>query len=104
MSFLLSSNPPTPQVVLIPERLGEAHVGTFDQNGGFSFDNLAPGAYKLYAFQEVSEGSWEDPDFVKEIKNGGVDIQLNEGNVQSTEVPLLLKSDLAPILRKLGLE
>ena len=90
--------------MLIPERLGEAHVGTFDQNGGFSFDNLAPGAYKLYAFQEVSEGSWEDPDFVKEIKNGGVDIQLNEGNVQSTEVPLLLKSDLAPILRKLGLE
>jgi hypothetical protein len=99
------SGPLTPQVVLIPEKpQGDTRVGLFDQNGSFSFDNLAPGAYKLYAFQEVPEGSWEDPDFVKEIKNGGVDIQLSEGDVQSTEVPLLLKADLGPTLKKLGLE
>ena len=96
---------PTPQVVLIPERTqGETRTSFLDQNGGFSFDNLAPGAYRLYAFEGVPEGSWEDPDFVKEIKDRGVDIQLSEGDVQSTEVPLLLRSDLAPILRRLGLE
>jgi hypothetical protein len=105
VSGVREKNPLTPQVVLIPEKpQGETRLGLFDQNGVFSFNNLAPGAYKLYAFQEVPEGSWEDPDFVKEIKQRSVDILLSEGDVQSTEVPLLLKTDLAPILRKLGLE
>jgi hypothetical protein len=93
-----------PQVVLVPETLGETCLGIVDQNGGFYFDNLAPGAYKLFAFEQVPDGLWEDPDFLKEIKNKAVDIRLSEEDAQSKEVQLLLKADLAPILRKLGLE
>ncbi len=93
------------QVVLIPAPgHGDALAAVADQNGGFAFDNLAPGAYKLYAFQDVPDGLWEDPDFVKQIEDRGVDIQLKEGDAASKEAPLILKSDLAPILKKLGLE
>jgi hypothetical protein len=95
----------TPQVVLIPDDvLGEARLATFDQTGTFSFDDLAPGAYKLYAFEDVPDGAWEDSAFMKEISGAGMEIQLAEGERKSADVPFLAKSDLAPTLKKLGLE
>jgi len=102
---LSASPPPATQVVLIPEGpFDEARVAAADQHGVFTLGNLAPGLYKVYAFQDVPDGSWEDPDFVKEIRSRGVAVQLKEGDVARVEVPLLRKADLAPILQKLGLE
>jgi hypothetical protein len=91
------------QVVLIPSG-APARLGTFDQTGTFTFQDLAPGLYKLYAFEGVPDGAWEDSDFMKELAGAGLEIRLAEGEVKSADVPLISKSDLALTLKKLGME
>jgi hypothetical protein len=91
------------QVVLIPVG-APARLGTFDQTGTFAFQDLAPGMYKLYAFESVPDGAWEDSDFMKEFAGAGREIRLAEGEVKSADVPLISKSDLALALKKLGME
>ncbi len=94
-----------PQVVLIPAEAGdEVRQATLDQTGAFSFGDLRPGSYKLYAFEGAPDGVWEDPDFMKEFSAAAVEIHLDEGEVKNADVPLIPKSDLAPVLKKLGLE
>lgn len=94
-----------PRIVLIPAGAGgEVRQATLDQTGAFSFGDLRPGAYKLYGFEGAPDGVWEDPDFMKEFSGAGVEIRLDEGETKNTDVPLIPMSDLAPVLKKLGLE
>ncbi len=94
-----------PQVVLLPKDSGEPQTAAFDQTGAFSFDNpLAPSDYKLYAFEGAPDCAWEDAEFLKEVASSSVDIHLAEGDSKTTEVTPLTRADLAPILRKLGME
>jgi hypothetical protein len=94
-----------PQVVLIPDDApDESRLARFDQNGTFSLDDLAPRAYKLYAFEGVPGGAWEIADFIKELSGAGMEIRLSAGELKTADVPLLSKSGLAATLKKLGLE
>jgi hypothetical protein len=92
-----------PQVVLIGSGM-PARLGTFDQTGTFAFQDLAPGLYSLYAFEGVPDGAWEGPDFLKEFAGAGIEIRLAEGEVKSVDVSVISKSDVAPTLKKLGME
>jgi hypothetical protein len=91
------------QVVLNPDG-APARLGTFDQTGTFTFQDLAPRPYKLYAFEGAPDGAWEDSDFMKELAGVGIEFRLAEGEVKSVDVPLIYKSDLAITLKKLGME
>jgi hypothetical protein len=92
-------------VVLLPKSVpGNARLATFDQNGTFSLSDIPPGTYTLYAFEGVPNGAWEDSAFMQEVSGSGTEIELIEGDVRSIDVPVLLKSKLAPILKKLGME
>ncbi len=94
-----------PRIVLIPAGAGdEVRQATLDQTGAFSFGDLRPGTYKLYAFEGAPDGVWEDPGFMKEFSAAGVEIHLDEGEAKNADVPLIPKSDLAPVLKKLGLD
>ena len=93
------------QVVLIPASVtDEVRQATLDQTGAYSFGDVRPGTYKLYAFEGAPDGVWEDPDFMKEFSAAGVEIHLDEGESKNIDAPLVPKSDVAPVLKKLGLE
>ena len=93
------------QVVLIPKSApGDARLATFDQNGTFSLSDIPPGTYTLYAFEGVPNGAWEDSAFMQEVSGSGTEIELVEADVRTVDLPVLLKSKLAPILKKLGME
>jgi hypothetical protein len=93
------------QVVLMPVgSADEVRKATLDQTGAFSFGDVRPGTYKLYAFEGAPDGVWEDPDFMKEFSAAGVEIHLDEGESKNGDVPLIPKSDLMPVLKKLGIE
>ena len=95
----------TYQVVLVRNGApGDARLATFDQNGAFLLSDIAPGTYRLYAFEGVPNGAWEDSEFMQEVSGLGHELELVEGDVRNVEAPLLLKSKLAPILKKLGME
>ena len=99
-----------PEVVLIPDtgntvpREYGTRVAVFDQYGTFALDSIAPGAYHLYAFENVPEGSWGDAELLREISDKGVALHFEEGDAERIEVPLIRHSDLAALLARLGIE
>ena len=75
-----------------------------DQNGTFNIGNVAPGAYRLFAFESVPDGAWVDAEFWKEIRSKGAELQISEGESKSADAPLVLKSDIAGLLSRLGMD
>jgi hypothetical protein len=107
---ITSSKTSAQKVVLIPDttdvalRQYRTAIAVRDQNGVFTLRSLAPGAYKLFAFESVPDEAWKDQEFFDAIKDKGVSIQVDEGTSKSVEVPMLLKSEIAGVLTRLGME
>lgn len=60
-------------VVIVPARL-RTRVDLFkeaatDQNGRFELGSLAPGDYKMFAWDDVEPGMWFDPEFLKRFES-----------------------------------
>jgi hypothetical protein len=60
-----------------------------DAQGKFTLVNLPPGDYKLFAWEDVENGAWTDPDFLKSIEAQGKPITLHEGEVSDVELKAL---------------
>jgi 5-hydroxyisourate hydrolase-like protein (transthyretin family) len=61
-------------VLLAPEqrsRLDLFKSTTTDQRGYYQFTALAPGAYKLFAWDDVEPNEWNAPDFFKDYEKQG---------------------------------
>jgi hypothetical protein len=63
-------------------------VGSTDQNGRFILRGLPPGSYTLYAWQDVEEGVYHDPDFLKSQEANGTAVKAAEGSSQRIELKL----------------
>lgn len=73
------------RVVLVPEppRRSQSRLykeQTTDQYGHFEVRGIAPGDYKLFSWEEVESGAWEDPEFLKPFEGKGEKIALQEGD------------------------
>jgi hypothetical protein len=64
-------------------------VGNTDQFGHFEFHGLPPGKYKLFAWEGVEAGIWEDEDFLKGYEDKGILIEVKEADAQATELKLI---------------
>jgi hypothetical protein len=57
-------------VTLLPDPMKEERNDLYrmtstDQNGRFTLQGIAPGEYKLYAWEDIDPGSYMDPEFLK---------------------------------------
>jgi len=80
-------------VVAVPEEKyrklpGRYGVGNTDQRGQFTLRGLAPGNYTLYAWQDLENGVWRDPDFLRSQAANGTMVKVEEGSNQSVEMKL----------------
>jgi hypothetical protein len=82
-------------VTLIPD---ESHrsltwlykTSNTDQNGHFTVTGLRPGEYKIYAWEDIEPGSYQDPDFMKPHESSGKAVSIKESaheTVQLTAIP-----------------
>lgn len=69
----------------IPNRFG---IGSTDQNGRFVIRGLPPGNYSLYAWQDVGEDVYRDPDFLESQEANGQALKVEEGSRQQLELRL----------------
>jgi hypothetical protein len=84
---------PNATVVAVPEEkyrnLSDRFAeGSTDQNGRFTIRGVAPGSYTLYAWQDLEEGVWRDPDFLRSQAENGTAVRIEEGSHKQVELKL----------------
>jgi Carboxypeptidase regulatory-like domain len=85
---------PNVRTVLVPDaarRLrGDLYKTIFtDDAGRFQLTGIAPGSYKLFAWERVEEGAWQDPQFIKLFEDRGTTVQVRENEQVSQDTRLL---------------
>ncbi len=80
-------------VVLVPEASRRDRPWFFkntitSDSGTFTFRNVAPGKYTLYAFSEIEDGYWFSPEFSQTMQGRGTDVKLEPGSGDNVQVPL----------------
>jgi len=69
----------------LPDHFG---VESTDQHGHFTMRGLAPGSYTIYAWQDLEDGVYRDPDFLKSQEANGTALKVEEGSHQAVELKL----------------
>jgi 5-hydroxyisourate hydrolase-like protein (transthyretin family) len=78
-------------VLLVPDsgsrRWADAYrTANTDIAGRFTLGRIAPGDYIVFSWEEVEEGSWMDPEFIKKYEQRGKRIHINEGGNQMLSI------------------
>jgi hypothetical protein len=82
------------RVVLVPD---SAHRGqrrlfksaTTDEFGRYALRGIAPGNYELFAWEEIDENAWEDPDFLGQWDGHGTPVHVVDSSGQMIELSLI---------------
>lgn len=91
---------PEATVVLVPEDAKRRDQVQFyrtavtDQQGRFSITDVVPGAYRLFAWDDVEYDAWMDPDFLSPIEDQGARVMVARGsqlsqNIQPVHAPVV---------------
>jgi hypothetical protein len=86
---------PSAIVVLLPDlSLRQTRLDLFKDtvsaaDGKFHFDGIAPGTYRIFAWEDIRSGDWYDPDFMKTQEFSGVEIRFNEADMKELDVPVI---------------
>jgi len=85
-------------VVLVPEPARRHRQDLYksvssDQGGRFRLTAIAPGEYKLLAWDNVETGAWQDPDFLQSFEDKGTKLKIEARSSQVTELHLLQASE-----------
>ncbi len=82
------------QVVLAPES-ARRHLSylyktaSSDEYGRFNFRGIAPGDYRLFAWEDLESGAWRDPEFLKLCDEQGESISVREGRRSTVKLKLI---------------
>ena len=57
-----------------------------DQYGRFDLRGIAPGDYLLLSWDEVEEGAWGDPEFLKPFEEKAEKISIQDSDVKSVNI------------------
>jgi hypothetical protein len=64
-------------------------VTVADGAAHYEFKNVAPGNYKLFAWQSVEDGGWNDPEYMRAFESRGVPVRVEEGGRFTVNVPVV---------------
>jgi len=64
-------------------------VDITDQNGHFKLSDIVPGAYSVYAWDEVEDKAWHSDEFMKKYDGQGKRVQLDTGGREALQLQLI---------------
>jgi len=78
-------------VVLVPEQrlngLGDRfRTVTTDQNGRYQVQGLRPGSYRIYAFERIEPGAYEDEEWLKAFADQAHSLRLSESAQETLDL------------------
>jgi hypothetical protein len=81
-------------VVLVPDAPRREQSALFkaassDTAGHFSVKGIAPGDYKLFAWEDVETGAYQDPEFLKPFEGAGEAVTIREGGRENRQLKLI---------------
>lgn len=82
-------------VVLIPDdpalrsRLDFTRDAVTDQSGHFEMKNVAPGEYRLFAWDDIEKDSWFDPDVLRDYEARGVPVTIKVKDSQTVDLHVI---------------
>lgn len=80
-------------VALIPEsplRFRIDHKFTYtDSSGRFQLQGLAPGDYKMFVWEDIEKGAWQDTDLMRTYESLGKLVHVVEGQTATTNVSVI---------------
>src|SRR5262249_16914878 len=82
--------------VLVPSarnRMDLYRSATSDQDGKFSFANVAPGEYKILAWEDVPRGAYTDATFLKTFEDRGKVLTLEKSESESVQVTVIAANE-----------
>jgi hypothetical protein len=82
------------KVVLIPDaplrrRWDLYKSTTTDQTGSFTLRTVAPGDYKLFAWESVDDNLWTVPEFLREDEGRGKPVHIGPSSSEKLDVPVI---------------
>jgi hypothetical protein len=97
------------EVALVPvtapdELFDIPHTTSLDQYGHFSFHDVQPGKYRLYAEEQIGIYRWSNPNFVREMESMGTEVEVREKDELRLQLNQIPKIETARILDKLSLQ
>ena len=81
-------------VVLVPSGTQQLRselyrLATSDASGRIHLDSVVPGDYKLFAWENVETGAWQDPEFLRIYEARGKPVRITEGGRQLADVVVI---------------
>jgi hypothetical protein len=67
-------------------RIDLARTGFSDEKGAFKIKDVAPGDYKVFAWEDVPVGAPQDPDFRKPFEKQGVNVRMQPNGREKVSV------------------
>lgn len=82
------------QTVLVPDEARRGRndayfTATTDQNGQFTFNNVAPGRYKIFSWEDIPAGAYQYPDFLRRYEDRGQALTVNANGAITANVRLI---------------
>jgi hypothetical protein len=64
-------------------------VAQSDGNALVRFENVPPGDYRVFAWDRVVDGAWQNADFIRRHENDGIPIRVSPGGNESATVTVI---------------
>jgi carboxypeptidase family protein len=62
-----------------------------DSSGRFRIQGLAPGNYSLFAFEDIEEDAWHDPEVLRPFESRGTFVRVRDGNDENVQLTVIPK-------------
>jgi protocatechuate 3,4-dioxygenase beta subunit len=77
------------------EKAATPQGNSTDENGAFTFKGLKPGDYKLLAFEDVEQGAYMDPAFVKPWESRAADVKIDPSGKPTLQYKVISAEETA---------
>jgi len=58
-------------------------------DGHYTIESIAPGAYKVFAWEDVPARAWFDAEFMRDFESQGREITIRESAMETLEIPVI---------------
>jgi len=77
--------PDTPQV----KRMDMYRNATSDATGKVHWDGVIPGDYKIFAWEDIENGAWADPEFMRNFEGRGTSVHVDDRGRATVSVKVI---------------